>query len=351
VILDVNTYSHSEFSRGKKSRNSDRGMAVMREDLSSDCYYKNLGLNKGASDSEIKSAYRKLALKYHPDKNKDDSEKAAENFKKVSEAYDCLSDKNKREIYDTYGKRGLEGGSCGSGGFGGAHFVNAEEIFRQFFGAHGAGSDDFGGFGGFGGSSSFQFGGDPFSGGFGGHHRQTRTRKPAPYPTGPNVIPKSTSVSVYSLQSSAQYNGMEGTLVGFDASKGRYQVSFSEEEGSISIKPSNFVQLVSNVRLRDIGSKPALNGCFGNIIGFHNDRFHVKLAGAESGRNAAVVAVSLSNLQLPIDTRVHIHSLSGAPQYNGTTGKVIQFIETENRYLVEIAGNKQLKLKTENIMI
>ncbi len=312
----------------------------MREDLSSDCFYKNLGLGKNASDHEIKSAYRKLALKYHPDKNKDNPDRAAENFKKVSEAYDCLSDKNKREIYDTYGKRGLEGNSGGGGGFGGAHFINPDDIFRQFFGANGGGfGDDFGG---------FHFGGDQF-GGSGGHPGRSRQRKPpAPrYPSGPHIIPKDTSVSVHSLQSAAQYNGMEGKLTGYDESKGRYQVSFGDEENPISIKPSNFVQLVPRVKLREITSHPALNGCMGDIIGYHNERYHVRLAGAER----SVASLSLVNLELPPETRVHIHSLNGAPQYNGTTGRVVQFIQSDSRYLVEVAGNKQLKLKTDNIAI
>ena len=316
----------------------------MREDLSSDCYYKNLGLAKGASDSEIKSAYRKLALKYHPDKNKDNPDKAADDFKKVSEAYDCLSDKNKREIYDTYGKRGLEGGSCGSGGFGGAHFINPDDIFRQFFAANGGFGDDFGGFGG----SGFHFGSD---GGFGGHHGRPRHRKAPTYPSGPNIIPKDTAVSVHSLQSAAQYNGMEGKLVGYDATKGRYQVSFGDDDNAISVKSSNFVQLVPNVRVRDIASRPSLNGCSGQVIGYNADRFHVRLAGAGLSGNAPVVGVSLANLELPAETRVHIHSLSGAPQYNGTTGKVVAFLEADNRYVVEVAGHKQLKLKSENIMI
>lgn len=320
-------------------------MTALREDLSADCYYKNLGLSKNASDQEIKSAYRKLALKYHPDKNTDSPEIASENFKKVSEAYDCLSDKNKREIFDTYGKRGLDGGMGGGGGFGGSHFINPDDIFRQFFGAHGGGfGDDFGG-GGFGGG--FQFGGgDPFGGGFGGMPRQ-RQRKAPVYPSGPNIIPKDMSVSVHSLQSAPQHNGREGKLVAYDADKNRYSVSFDEEESSISIKPSNFVQLVQNVKLRDIASRPQLNGCLGHIIGLSGDRFHVRLAGAGS----AVVGVALVNLVLPPETRVHVHSLSGAPQYNGQTGKVIQFLETEGRYLVEIAGSRQLKLKTDNLMI
>ncbi len=70
-------------------------------------YYKVLGLVRGASDEDIKKAYRKMALKYHPDKNK--SAGAEERFKEVAEAYEVLSDKHKREIYDQYGEEGLKG--------------------------------------------------------------------------------------------------------------------------------------------------------------------------------------------------------------------------------------------------
>jgi hypothetical protein len=145
---------------------------------------------------------------------------------------------------------------------------------------------------------------------------------------------------------------MEGKLIGYDGAKKRYKVSFSgdaDDENAISIKPSNFVQLVDNVRLRDIQSRPQLNDCSGSIIGMSGDRFHVKL-NSGSGSEGACVGVNLSNLVLPANTRVHIHSLEGAAHYNGVTGKVIQFLPTENRYLIEIS-HKQLKLKTENISI
>lgn len=70
-------------------------------------YYKTLGIEKGAKDEDIKKAYRKLALKYHPDKNKTPG--AEEKFKEVAEAYEVLSDKKKREVYDRYGEEGLKG--------------------------------------------------------------------------------------------------------------------------------------------------------------------------------------------------------------------------------------------------
>lgn len=70
-------------------------------------YYKTLGIPRGSTDEDVKKAYRKLALKYHPDKNK--SPGAEEKFKEVAEAYEVLSDKKKREMYDKYGEEGLKG--------------------------------------------------------------------------------------------------------------------------------------------------------------------------------------------------------------------------------------------------
>lgn len=83
-------------------------------------FYKILGIQKGANDDEIKKAYRKLALKYHPDKNK--SAGAEERFKEIAEAYEVLSDKKKRDIYDQYGEEGLHGGAPGAGPEGGQSF-------------------------------------------------------------------------------------------------------------------------------------------------------------------------------------------------------------------------------------
>lgn len=108
-------------------------------------YYEVLGVEKNASASEIKKAYRKLALKFHPDKNPDNKE-AEEKFKEAAEAYEVLSNDEKKAKYDRFGHAGV-GGAAG-GGFGGAG-MSMDDIFSQFgdiFGGAG-----FGGFGGFGG--------------------------------------------------------------------------------------------------------------------------------------------------------------------------------------------------------
>ena len=89
-------------------------------------YYEVLGVSKDAQDAELKKAYRKLAMQYHPDKNPGDKE-AEEKFKEVSEAYDVLSDPDKRARYDQFGHAGVDGqtGAGGYGGFSGGGFGGA----------------------------------------------------------------------------------------------------------------------------------------------------------------------------------------------------------------------------------
>ena len=89
-------------------------------------FYEILGVSKSASKEEIKKAYRKLAIKYHPDKNPDDKQ-AEESFKEAAEAYEILSDPNKRARYDQFGHQGMGGGFGGGGGG-----MNMDDIFSQF---------------------------------------------------------------------------------------------------------------------------------------------------------------------------------------------------------------------------
>lgn len=109
-------------------------------------YYEVLGVGKNASEDEIKKAYRKIAIKYHPDRNPGNKE-AEDKFKEAAEAYDVLHDPQKRQQYDQFGFDGPMGGGFGGGGFGGGAGMNMDDIFSMFgdiFGGHAG----FGGFGG-----------------------------------------------------------------------------------------------------------------------------------------------------------------------------------------------------------
>ncbi|KAI3855166.1 hypothetical protein MKW92_009883 [Papaver armeniacum] len=135
-------------------------------------YYKILQVDRGANDDDLKKSYRKLAMKWHPDKNPNNKKEAEAKFKQISEAYEVLSDPQKRAVYDQYGEEGLKGqvpppGAGGAPGGGASFFSsgdgptvfrfnprNADDIFAEFFGN----SSPFGGMGG---------GGSPF-GGMGG---------------------------------------------------------------------------------------------------------------------------------------------------------------------------------------
>lgn len=121
-------------------------------------YYRILEVSRQASTAEVKKAYRKLALKWHPDKNPDNPEEANKRFKEISEAYEVLSDEKKRRVYDQYGKEGLTG-DRGARGRSRHHgdsdfdfafgfpftFRDPEDVFREFFGGHSPFQDLFGG--------------------------------------------------------------------------------------------------------------------------------------------------------------------------------------------------------------
>lgn len=209
-------------------------------------YYKRLGIDKKADDDTIKKAYRKLALKYHPDRNPDNKEEADKKFKEISEAYEVLSDKNKRQIYDTYGEAGLKngppptsganpfaggsaggqqfqfqfGGPGGSAGFRPYHPSSAEDIFRQFFGGRGdpfAHPDD---------ESEDEYGygfNQPFGGGFGGARRSSKA----------NAVKKILPVSLEEL-----YTGCTKKLkVTKKSYQGKSTPTTTEKILTINVKP------------------------------------------------------------------------------------------------------------------
>ena len=322
--------------------------------IGSDCYYRVLGLERDASEADLKRAYKKLALRWHPDKAKE--AKAEENFKRISEAYDTLSDAKKREIYDAYGKRGLEGGMGGGGGHGFRGHVDPDEIFRHFFrGGFDDGDDFFGRGGGFrSGGHPFFGGGFNFEGPQGGYPRAKRgcgsqnncgSNNCKPEPPPPYVIPNETKVLIHSLKGSAKFNHMQGTIKSFEEDSGRYNVKVEGTDSEVSVKPGNFCQLGDKVKIGLIPERTELQGVTAEVVSFNpvTGRYGVKVGAGMA------LSLEMASLKLPLNARVHLIGLESA-QYNEQTGKIVGDFDGE-RYELELRGGKRLRIRPSNLRL
>lgn len=359
--------------------------------LRSDDYYQVLGCPRNVNDAALKKAYRKLAVKWHPDKNPDNPE-ATKNFQNISEAYACLSDTKKRQLYDQYGKEGAnaadqmgEGGAHGfpgggfhggfpGGGRGGMHHMSPDDA-RTFFAESFGGSDPFGGMFG-GGGPGIQFGGgggpgmrfgsggggmDPIQmmfqqqmagGGMGGMNgmggggmgsrRQSKNTAPR-Y----DAIPRGTIVSLKELVNKADLNGERGEIQQYDPSSGRYVVVLEDSEETLKIKPNNLLQHV-HVKLHNIQSQQDLNGKSGTIITWcpSKERYNIYLVSTRK-----VLSLKPSNIILENGTVAQITGLQSKPQLNGKWGTIKEWISDSSRYGVQISAQQILRLKPENMRV
>mmetsp|Transcript_82974 Transcript_82974/g.256561 ORF Transcript_82974/g.256561 Transcript_82974/m.256561 type:complete len:341 (+) Transcript_82974:80-1102(+) len=334
-------------------------------DIKSSDYYKVLGVEKTATDQEIAKAYKKLALKYHPDKNPDSKEEAEENFKRVTEAYEVLHDSERRKSYDQFGKEGLRGSQGGPSD--GVSFQQADEIFKAFFGGNDPfqmffGNDGDGGHGpgmfmggGMPGGMMFHFGGNGGMGGMpggmgmpgmmGGRMGGGQRRRA---PMAQHAIPRGTDVTVRGLTKAQEHNGKSGRVTGWDAQKGRYEVEV-DGGSTLSLRPSNLTQQCV-VEVIGIESAAELNGSFGEISGYDEQasRYTVTLQKQlPSGRR--VVGLQPGNVLLQTGTRVVVRGLSSA-EFNGQMAQIVETDRAAMRYMVRCQNGRQIKIKFENVL-
>jgi len=336
----------------------------MPPNLRSDEYYAILGCKRGDNEAQLKKAYRKLAVKWHPDKNPG-SEEATTNFQKISEAYAVLSDDKKRKLYDQYGKDGVTAaeqgnepgaGGCGFHGGGGHHGMSpqeAEQFFSMFFG----GSDPFSGRR----SSSSSFGGGPgmnmmfgngMMGGMPGGGSNMRMnpnirRQQAPPPKQYDAIPRGTLVTLKGLLSAAHLNGDRGTIQQYIRSSGRYVVELEDSEETLSVKASNLLQHVQ-MRVHGIGSRPELNGKTGTVIAWNptSERYSIYVMTVEQ-----TMSLKPGSVVFVTGTVGQIAGLESKPELNGKWGTIIDWIQDTNKYDLQLSASKIIRIKVENLRV
>lgn len=292
-----------------------------------DNYYDILGLNKNASENEIKKAYKKLAIKYHPDKNPNNKE-AEEKFKIISEAYSILSDKDKKEQYDRFGKQGIGGNGGPSMGN-----VNPHDIFSMFFG--GSGNDPFSMNMGnrFNTTRVYQNGVSFGSGGIHGMNMPRRTVNRY------GIISNGIKILIKGLINANDYNNCVGIIKNFDLHKKKYIVRTGNRD--ILLRPDNFKQLL-DVTIHNLKSDNSLNGKLTKVIDFINDRYVVDI-------NNKRYALNVSNLILSKGMCVKLSDLVSKKELNGKWGRIVDYYPEKERYLIQINKALALKIKLENI--
>ena len=293
--------------------------------INSNDYYQILGISKNANDDEIRKAYKREALKYHPDKNINNKEEAEKNFKKVNDAYSILSDKKKRQQYDTFGKDGMENGfGFGDGMEHGFTFTNNlhRDIFKSFFDS----------------KENFMFNENIFNNdsGFKTFKSQnffTNNTKPEfiHISIGRNIIIKNLNQT--------EKNGKIGKIENFNPNNKRYIVKL-ESGLRISLKFENIHQ-ICRAKIKKNGS---IND--GKIIGYNSKNDKLKII-----VNGSIQDINKTDVIIENNTCIKIINIQSNVNYNGIIGKIKEYNNSNERYLVKIPGNKLLYLKTENISL
>eukprot|EP00301_Raphidiophrys_heterophryoidea_P019593 c4495_g1_i1.p1 GENE.c4495_g1_i1~~c4495_g1_i1.p1 ORF type:complete len:399 (-),score=76.21 c4495_g1_i1:206-1315(-) len=365
-------------------------------------FYSILGVSKDASEDEIKKAYKKAALKHHPDKNPGDKT-AEQKFKDVAEAYEVLTDKQKRQIFDQFGEDGLKGGMGGAGGpevhfsgAGGMPFHDPFDIFSQFFGdptnggppegvkmffsSTGPGGARMGsmpgmsfggmpagmrmggmnmggmgmpGMGGMQGMQGMQGMGmegmdDLFNmsqqGGRGRPRGGGRGGKSSARKRGFTIAPGS-RVLISGLQSAPRHNDTTGTIQQYDASSGRYEVLLEDGSTILRLQGKNIQQLGVDVTIE--GTKDShLNGFEAVVLGFDEDSERYRL---QAG--SRVVAIKPENVLLRSGTVARIHGLVNAAQHNEKWGRINAFDKSAGRYEITLADGESVRVKPQNLRL
>jgi hypothetical protein len=297
-------------------------MCRTEPDIEADDLYKILGVPRTATDKEISAAYKRLALRYHPDKNIANRSQAEQAFKRVTGAYETLRDPKSRQRYNAAGGHSRAPSSFGS-------FEHADELYRAFFGA-GVSTTvpdiDIAGI--------FNFDQKPRS-------RPAGLSKQPETPA--HVMPGGTQVVIHGLASKPEHNGKTGKVHNWTAARGRYEVSLNCG-GTISLRPQNLTQLCY-VTVMHCADKPELTGKRGEIVDFKEDTCHYVLLMNEP---PSVVELPSSSCVFPVGAAGVLTGLADE-KLNGQMCHITGADHDTSRYVVQTEGGRQLKVRFEKV--
>lgn len=347
--------------------------------------YAVLGVGRFAEEGDIAKAYKRLALRYHPDKNPKDRDRAEAAFKNIAEAYGVLSDPSKRRTHDLGGGRRDAPSDSGSsswstcaprdsesdrscspadpratpGQFGrSGSKEEADDLFRTLLGQAG-------GFGAPAAPSAF-----PWEGAAGGagpacwacpepmdcsDDDGAPPGRDKPNGRGPRgggrggtqatrqALPPGSSVAVRGLDRSPEHNGKRGKVVCFNAAKGRYTVTLDGSSAQLALRPQNVMQFAT-VELYGLADRPELNGKRGVVVGSDEEvgRYLVEVEG-----QADSLSLRRASCLLARGCRVVLADLAN-PHHNDRMATVHSVDRENGRYTVKCQNGEQLKVKLRN---
>jgi len=335
--------------------------------LKSKDYYAILGVDRSANDDQLKKAYRKLAIKWHPDKNPD-NEEATTNFQIISEAYACLSDEKKRKLYDAYGKEGADasdqmpgggmpggmpagfpggmhfGGFPGGGGGGNVHHMSPEDANRMFSDMFG-GSDPFGG-GLFGNMGGMPGGSMPGGGMPGGMHMNFGGPGMSGMGGGGGMDPMSMLFGGGAMPGMNMGNmNMGGMGMNFPQQQQQQQQQRKQQPQRCDTIPSGTV-----VSLKELVSKPERNGDQGVIRQYNPSNGRYAVALEDSTGTEEIMSVKASNILQHVHVR--IHDVKSQPELNGQTGTILTWLPAKERYNIHVSALKKIvSLRPANVVL
>ena len=287
----------------------------------SECYYQILGINKNANENDIKRAYKSLAVKYHPDKNQDNIKSSEAKFKKINEAYSVLSDKEKRIKYDQFGINGLNNNFSSN---------DANDIFQTFFRGnnpfnifvHNSNHSNM--------NSQFTF----------NRNYTYNFKQPINKYT---IISNNTPVLIKNLINRSDLNNSNGTIIGYNNNNQRYYVEL-DDSNTLSLKRNNLQQLL-NCKIYKLASREDLNNCQGTICDYNklNNRYTIII-------NDENFSVKPDNIIINTNSNIELTNISNKPQFNGKYGKILNFLNDDEKYLIRISNNTVLKVKLNNVI-